>query len=182
MSVIPPFSVSCGAFRLLMVACTRGPQSAQSRGLAPSPSFKEGPGLGEGGRTNPALAKPARPTEQWLPLTGGAVRGARGDVTRWGRCQGRGSRVSCWVRERREPPGAGDLKEKAGRDGWFRNGVSVGRPGFLIRQCLFSQYVSLESSPKKGKTKESDFVKSTQVVVWEIAYRGYFCAHIVCAQ
>lgn len=81
---MPPLSVSCGAFRLLMVAGTRGPQSAQSRGPVPSPSFKEGPGLAEQGRTNPAPAEPARPAEQWLPLTGGAVRGARGDVTRRG--------------------------------------------------------------------------------------------------
>lgn len=94
--MIPPLSVSCGAFRLLMMACTRGPQNAQSRGLAPSPSLKEGPGLGEGGRTNPAPAKPARPTEQWLPLTGGAAHGARGDVSRSGRAGGGARAVFPW--------------------------------------------------------------------------------------
>lgn len=115
-----------------MVACTRGPQNAQSRGLAPSPSFKEGPGLGEGGRTNPAPAKPARPTEQWLPLTGGAAHGARGDVTRSGRAGGRGSSRAPLVPERTEREGEGDLEGEAAPELGFGNRVSVGRPAFLI--------------------------------------------------
>lgn len=83
--------------------------------------------------------------------------------------------------KRRERPCGGDLKEEAGREVRVGNAVSGGRPGFL-RHCLFSQYVSLESSPQKGKSKESDFVKSKlQVVGWEIAYRRLLlCTYCVC--
>lgn len=60
----------------------------QSRGTGPAPSFKEGQVIGTPGRTSPSPAQPPRPSEQWLPLTGGAARDARGDV-RLGRCQKR---------------------------------------------------------------------------------------------
>lgn len=118
-----------------MVACTREPQSAQSQGLVPSPSFKGRQGLGERGRTSPAPAQPVQPAEQWLPLTGGAARGARGDVTRAGARGGARTALLRLVSKGNREAG-GDLKlgfgsRKVDTSELHPNGVPLERSGFL---------------------------------------------------
>lgn len=178
--MIPPLSVSCGAFRLLMVARTRGPQRAQSRGLAPSPSFKEGPGLGEGGRTSPAPAKPARPTEQWPPLTGGAAHGARGDVTRSGRAGGRGWSWAPAAREGRDREGEGDL----GGGVWAR--ARVGQPVFCgktwvlnLRRDVCPPSTLLQIPlPRRGRTRSRTGKSLLQVAGCEAAAAETACVRV----